>query len=197
MKRPLAAAAAPLLALTLSVTAGPAHAAPARRADFPTLKQVGVAFPMLKNAEREITSSAVVSFPTSCTDNATLRATSGKLANYNDFKSPVVASLSVTQMRSTKQAARVTEGFGTLSKCGEYVEGEVTFTVSRLKAPKLGHQSLGLSLSTTEDGTKVTMDHYVLRKSNRLIRVAVWYVGAKPQRARAAKLVRLAYRRGI
>ncbi|MGN0063237.1 MAG: hypothetical protein ACI379_03260 [Nocardioides sp.] len=198
MKRLLAAAITPVLALGLTLSATPAHAAGVSDKDFVSVATVAKSYPALKDGMREITALPNVQAATSCKKSATLKVKAGKSAAYGstDTSAPIIG-VNVAQMKTVKLAKRVVKGNRILSKCKSITEDGVTTTVKPLKAPKLGQERVALTATVEQGGTKVVLDLYTFRQKGRLVEMSVIYFGTTPQRAKSLALAKKVYKTGL
>jgi hypothetical protein len=197
VKRLLAAALAPALALGLVLTATPANAAGVKETDLPSMGQVSATFPDLTEATRTVNPTPKVGYMTSCKRAKPLRTQSGLTGTYFDVNATVMVNVQTVQMKSIKNARTVLQGNRLYSKCKKVTADGVTITVKPLKAPKVGQERVGFTTTLATSGDSMVADNYVLRKNGRVITVSVIYMGQAPQRATAAKLVKKAYQIGL
>ncbi len=116
------------------------------------------------------------------------------------YKIPVTISENVAEFGTTALAkssvASVRDiDFASCAKEASEVFGvSLTMSASRFQGPKLGAESAAVSMTMRGMGQRMVLDVYSVRTKKRVVTLLVTYTGRKPERKRAAKLLRTALR---
>ena len=196
MKKLLAPAAAAALTLALAAPAGAAAPASVTAADFPTVKQVVAAFPDLAGSVRQISPTGTLARAVDCSSAVPVKARKSRTAAYGNRTSDTAVLVSVSQMKSTKQARAYVSSARVMNDCHkvEIVETETDLTSRSTPAPRLGSERVGQSINF---GSGVRALAYTFRKGSRVIEVTTVQFGGKPSKAATKKLAKRAYRLGL
>jgi len=145
---------------------------------------------------RQISPTGTLARAVDCSSAVPMKARKSRTAAYGNASSDTAVLVTVSQMKSTKQAKAYVSSARVMNACRKVtiVETETELTSRSAAAPKLGSERVGQSINF---GSGVRALAYTFRKGSRVIEVTTVQFGGKPPTAATKKLAKRAYRLGL